>query len=362
MHTTRRTTTPMPMPTPTLIPLLALLALAVGTAATVRAEHPAIERAESAVESKNVDPARDIAPLLDALKRSKDVDEKRELVDAIADLGESDGDSPNSVKEYLAKNSPPILLDVIRTGANSFLQGDAVHALRGMNVPRSVLEQAATIAEASSDDYVKSRGEILRNYIQSMPAEDTAIATRAVDPQTKAAGIAYLDKRGITASPDALRDAARRADADAVKALLGAGIAPDAGATSGSQTPLYMVLAQGCHSQGAETDWLVETVQLLIAAGADVASTDDNKNTPLMHAAQYCGPRVVAALVDGGAKVDVRNGSGVSPLAMALIMSNFDAAEALVAKGARLGKSDQTMVSGVTDARGKALIQKAMGR
>jgi hypothetical protein len=70
MHTTRRTTTPMPMPTPTLIPLLALLALAVGTAATVRAEHPAIERAESAVESKNVDPARDIAPLLDALKRS----------------------------------------------------------------------------------------------------------------------------------------------------------------------------------------------------------------------------------------------------------------------------------------------------
>jgi len=62
-----------------------LLVVALGAAAAVYAEHPAITRAESAVESKNVDPVRDIAPLLDALKRSKDVDEKRELVDAISD-------------------------------------------------------------------------------------------------------------------------------------------------------------------------------------------------------------------------------------------------------------------------------------
>ena len=156
-----------------------------------------------------------------------------------------------------------------------------------------------------------------------------------------------------------MRDAARRADPEAVKALLDAGIAPDTGAADAAQTPLYFALAQACHSQGAETDWLVETVQLLIAAGADVARLDDNKNPPLLHAAQYCGPRVVALLVDGGAKVDARNGSGITPLALALVVGNFDAAEALVAKGARLGKDDQTMVSGVTDPRGKALIQRA---
>ena len=66
-------------------------------------------------------------------------------------------------------------------------------------------------------------------------------------------------------------------------------------------------------------------------------------------------------LVAAGAKVDQKNGSGVAPLPMALIMSNFDAAEALVAKGAKLAKSDATMVSGVTDPRGKAIIKKAMG-
>jgi hypothetical protein len=344
------------------VTLLVVGAALVAAAAAARAEHPAITRAESAVEAKNVDPARDIAPLLDALKRSRSVDEKRELVDAIADLGEADGESPNSVKEYLVENAPPVLLEVARTGANPFLQGEAISALRGMNVSRSVLEQAAAIAEADPDSFVQSRGEILRNYIKSMPTEDAASTTRAVDPARKAAGVAYLDKRGITVSTESLRDAARRADPQAVKALLDAGIAPDTGATDATQTPLYFATAQACHSQGAETDWLVETVQLLVSAGADVSRGDDNQNTPLMHAAQYCGPRVIGVLVAGGAKLDARNGSGVVPLAMALIMSNFDAADALVAKGAKLGKNDQTMVSGVTDPRGKAIIQKAMGR
>src|SRR5262245_20643126 len=78
------------------------------------AEHPAITRAEHAVESRNVDPARDIAPLLAALKSSKDTDEKREIVDCIADLSDADGDAPNSVKQYLLQNAPPVLLDVAK--------------------------------------------------------------------------------------------------------------------------------------------------------------------------------------------------------------------------------------------------------
>lgn len=338
------------------------LVLAFAGVAAGWAEHPAVARAERAIASGSVDPARDVAPLLDALKRSRSVDEKRELVDAIADLGEADGSSPNAVKQYLIANAPPVLLEVIRSGANNFLQGDAVFALRGMGVPRSVLEQAAALAEADPDAYVQSRGEILRGYLASLPAEAPEAAPRAVDPERAAAGIAYLDKRGLSASNEALRDAALRADADAVKALLDAGIAPDAGVAELNETPIYRAVALGCNSQGAETDWLVETVRLLVAAGADLSRLDDNRNTVMISAAQYCGPRVIGALVDGGAKVDVRNGSGITPLTLALIVSNFDAAEALVAKGARLGKEDQPMVSGVTDPRGKAIVQKASRR
>jgi hypothetical protein len=336
--------------------------LLLGSATASDAKHPAIVHAEAAIAAKDVDPARDIAPLLDALKRARTVDEKRELVGAIADLGETDSDSPNAVKQFLIRSAPPVLLHVAKTGANPFLQGEAISALRGMGVSRAILEQAAAIAEADPDAFVRSRGEILRNYISSMPAEDTTKATRAVDPGRKEAAIAYLDKRSIAASTDSLRSAARRADPETVKALLDAGIAPDTGAVDASQTPLYFALAQACHEQGAETDWLVETVQLLVDAGADVSRLDDNRNPPLMHAAHYCGPKVVAILVDAGARVDVRNGSGVTPLALALIMGNFDAAEGLVAKGARLGKDDQVMVSGVTDTRGKALIKKASGK
>jgi len=101
---------------------------------------------------------------------------------------------------------------------------------------------------------------------------------------------------------------------------------------------------------------------LLVRAGADVSRVDGNRNTVLMSAAQYCGARTINALVAGGARIDVRNGSGVTPLAMALIMSRFDAAEALVSHGARIAEKDRMMVSGVTDARGKAIIAKAMGK
>jgi hypothetical protein len=337
----------------------AAVAAALGVAARAGAEHPAIARAERAVEAGAVDPERDLAPLLQALARSRNVDERRELVGAIADLGAADAESPNAVKQYLVRSAPPVLLEVARTGADPFLQGDAISALRGMDVPRSVLEQAAAIAEADPDEFVQSRGEILRNYIASMPVEDTAAAKRVADPVKERAAVAYLDERGIAASTEALRDAAGRADPDTVRALLDAGIAPDTGAADATQTPLYFATAQACHSQGAETDWLVETVSLLVAAGADVNRLDDNRNTPLFHAAHYCGPRIVGVLVEGGAQVGARNGSGVSPLAMALIVGNLDAAEALVARGARLAKEDGPMVSGVTDPRGRALIARA---
>lgn len=335
------------------------IVLLLGAAAPSFAKHPAIERAERAITSGNVDPARDIAPLLDALKRARTVDEKRELVGAIADMGEHDGESPNAVKQYLVQYAPPVLLDVAKTGANAFLQGDAIVALRGMSVPRSVLEQAAAIAEADPDAFVRSRGEILRNFIQSMPVENASASTRTADPAGRKTAVAFLDQRHIAVTTESLRSAARRADADAVKALLDAGIAADTGAADASQTPLYYALAQACHEQGAETDWLVETVQHLVEAGADVSRAGQNNNTPLMHAARSCGPKVVGILVSAGAKVDVRNGSGMTPLTMALVSGNFDAAGALVAKGARIASGDRMMVSGVTDPRGKALVQKA---
>src|SRR6188474_1798479 len=95
----------------------ALVAIGPFVAATAaRAEHPAIERANRAIAAGRVTPARDVEPILQALRRSHDVDERRELVDAIADLGETDGDAPNAVKSYLVEEAPPVLLEVAKNG------------------------------------------------------------------------------------------------------------------------------------------------------------------------------------------------------------------------------------------------------
>lgn len=342
---------------------IALILAAVALPSASWAKHYAIARAERAVASGDLVPERDLAPLLEALKRSRDTDEKRELVEAIADLGEADGPSPNVVKSYLREAAPPVLFDVIENGDDPFLQGDAVFALRGMRASRAVLEQAAALAEADPNQYVQSRGQILRGFIRTMPEEDAGEATGPVDPERAARGVAYLDQRGIAVSTESLRQAARRADADSVRALLDAGVAPDTGVESLDQTPLGYALSRACTSQGAETDWLVETVQLLVDAGADLSRTDDNSNTALMLAVHWCGSRLVGLLAAAGVEVgflNQRNGSGLSALGLALVTGKLDSAEVLVDRGARLGVEEAEMVEGVaTDPRAKALFQKA---
>ena len=108
-------------------------------------------------------------------------------------------------------------------------------------------------------------------------------------------------------------------------------------------------------------DWLVETVQLLVAAGADVDRLDDNANSPLMQAAHWCpGARLVGLLADAGADLRHKNGSGLSAFGLALLGGKLDAAEVLVAKGARIGAEEKAMLdASVTDARGRQLVARA---
>jgi len=83
----------------------------------------------------------------------------------------------------------------------------------------------------------------------------------------------------------------------------------------------------------------------------------------LMSAAQMCGPRIVTALIAAGADIKVTNGSGMTPLSMALLMRHPEAAEVLVAKGARLTASQVQMLNAsVTDPRVKAVVQRAAGK
>lgn len=119
----------------------------------------------------------------------------------------------------------------------------------------------------------------------------------------------------------------------------------------------------GCGAANGENENLVKTVDALVAAGADVKRKDDNGNNILMSAAQMCGGKITAKLVGAGADVNVVNGSGMSPLGMALIMQKLDAAEVLVDEGARLDAKQTQMVSATaTSPRAKAIVAKATAK
>jgi len=340
---------------------LALVFLSTSSFAENRANERAIDRAERAIESGDVDPERDLAPLIEALRSPQSVEDRRRVVSRIEDFGSADGDSPAAVKRYLVEHATPVLVKIARDSKDSFLRGDAITALRSLRPPRAVLEDVATMAENDSDSYVQSRGEILRNFIKSLPAESAVTSIQPKDDAREEKGIAYLKRHKVGVSPDQLRRSALEGKYDEVRALLDAGVDVNAGGPS--DCAIYAAVFSGCGAARGENEALVKTVDTLLGAGADVKRKDDNGNNILMSAAQMCGPKIVSKIVAAGADVNIVNGSGVSPLGMAIIMRKLDSAEVLVDKGARIDARQAEMLGNVaTDARAKAIVARAAGK
>jgi len=152
--------------------LTTLLAGLVAQAAVAKnaAHEAAIDRAAAAIAAKSVVPERDLGPLVDALRDAGDVDDQRHLLERIEWFGREGGDLEPPARRYLLDRATPVLLELGKSGGNVFLRGDALLALRDLGASRSVLEQAIAIAEADPEDYVRSRGEILRGALPSAPA------------------------------------------------------------------------------------------------------------------------------------------------------------------------------------------------
>jgi hypothetical protein len=320
------------------------------------------DRAKKAIAAGNVVPERDLAPLIGVLRAPASTDDLRTAIDKVETLGDAHGSSPAAVKQYLLEQATPLLLKIGAEGPTAFARSDALMALRDMGASRAVLEQAAAIAERDREDFVRSRGEILRNFIKSMPAGGAAADVKAASGGREKAAVAALKKRGLGISADQLRRSAVEGNAPVVKELLDAGVDVNSGAGL-SDTALYFAVFSGCGAQKGETDSLVNTVTILVAAGADVKRKDDNGNTILTSAAQMCGPKIVGKLVAAGADVNAASTSGVTPLSMALLMHHPDSAEVLVAKGARLNETQVQMLSaGVAGSREHAILQRAAGK
>jgi ankyrin repeat protein len=195
-----------------------------------------------------------------------------------------------------------------------------------------------------------------------MPVGGAAADVKSAGGPREQQAIASLKARKLGVSADQLRRSSLEGNTIDVQALLDAGVNVNSGASL-SDSAIYFAVFSGCGRNQGESEGLVNTVNVLIAAGADLKRKDDNGNNILISAAQMCGPRIVTALIVGGADMKVTNGSGMTPLSMALLMRHPDSAEVLVNKGARLTPSQVQMLSAsVTDPRAKAIVQRAASK
>ena len=317
-----------------------------------------VAAAKAVIDDGKVVPERDIAPLIEMLRRSKDDDDQRHLVEALVDFGEGTGSSPVAVKRYILDQATPLLLSVAGNRSNSnFLRGDAILGLRNLGASRAVLQQVTDMALKDSDSYVQSRGEILQNYIKSMPAGSAVSTIKSTSAEKEREAIDFLKSQGLGVSLDQLKRSAGEGNDEEVAALLEAGVDPNGGQPG--ERPLDSAIL-GCAQANGENDGLLLTVDELIEAGAHVKDKAANDNTPLLSAGQYCGAGMVKRLIAAGAEVNAVNGSGMTPLMIALLMSRFDAAEALVAGGAKLTAAQASMVAPMaTTPRAKAIVTKA---
>ncbi len=153
----------------------------------------------------------------------------------------------------------------------------------------------------------------------------------------KSQAVAYMEENDISDHPDNLHGYAMNAKANAVIAMLASGVDPN---HKGSlpQSPLYLASVMACISRSGDLNDQLRTMDALISSGADVNASWAELSILTM-SAQQCPGVIVKRLINVGAKIDAKSPQGFTPLSMALIVNNVEAAMVLVEAGARISET-----------------------
>ncbi|AFE04338.1 hypothetical protein COCOR_01859 [Corallococcus coralloides DSM 2259] len=134
----------------------------------------------------------------------------------------------------------------------------------------------------------------------------------------------------------ALMHAARSRSLTDVQRLLAEGASPDSAGAAGSQT------------EGN----LVETVRLLLAAGADVTATDGDGNTALHRACHNGHTAVIEMLLAAGADMRTLNREGRLPGESAVWGGHTDIVRLLIDRAGAIASIDDALVFAASQGRG----------
>jgi HEAT repeat protein len=172
-------------------------------------------------------------------------------------------------------------------------------------------------------------------------AEPKADPSRPPEPSSPVAaaggeerGLAVLRERKLELDENSFYRALSEGDGEAIRAYLDAGMSAKHVFTGSNRRSPLMILffgGQAC----AKAEEGREIVALLLKRGADVNQVDENRNTALMFAADKCDRPTLRLLLKAGARIDAKNGSGLTALQMGIVSGN-PGLEELIAAGARL--------------------------
>ena len=193
------------------------------------------------------------------------------------------------------------------------------------------------------------------------PAADPAPEIE-IPRMTREEALAYVAQERLALVPGNLASPILNGDVEKVEALLSAGV--DANDRTGMPQPVLHLATGTCAGKQLETETTLALVEVLLAHGAAVNESKPSELSALMIAAQQCPAPVVRRLIRAGADMKFRTSLGISPLSMAFIVGNLDAAEALIEAGARLSPeaAGKILEGKKDDARAVALVNKARGK
>jgi uncharacterized protein len=115
--------------------------------------------------------------------------------------------------------------------------------------------------------------------------------------------------------------AARSADFETMRLLLAHGADPNRPSDDHTTPLIAAATGQGARFAGGQErpePEFVEAIRLCVEKGADINAANDRGDTPMHAAAQRGADLIVQFLADHGAKLDVKNKSGRTPLDLAL--------------------------------------------
>jgi HEAT repeat protein len=234
---------------------------------------------------------------------------RRSAAMAIGEIGEKNQAVPASAKTRVADAGRPVLTAAMQNDPDKDVRAEAESALKKLatgggatNAP-TVLAAAAPSARGSESD-----------------------------------GMAVLRARKVTFEVSSFQRALSEVDVELLRAFLDAGMSSNQ-AFGESGPPLRWMLFNHRPCQSGVRPTPAESkaaVKLLLERGADPNGADANGNTPLMAAAMHgCDRELMRILIKAGAKIDVKNKSGLTPFESGLY-SGHDGLEEIIAAGYRL--------------------------